>query len=848
MLKVLTESGFSLERAERVQLLRSIEEIGGLIDFAELCEILFKSCVHWSEDEKSIVSKVLSAMGSTLGERRLWMAHFQQDLVYAVGAELIGEPPSVFRNSSKLVRGKKIDMKSKAASAVVVKLPENIEDSLTQGVAPSLFLKTLKSNGVLLNVKEEAALLDCLDAERAISTHMWRYSGGPVSPDAHNTVESSNTLVDYKSFLRFCSRHVGHWSDSFPELNEYLRRLVRSVSHPLQCINELGQLLQSFEGFNGTNSKHVQRVAPSTAIVSERAFLICCSRSRLLADLPTDLLHKLANILSTNADGVQDRIHYVPFLIHLQALSGSSDSHSLRPASDGASVSISSQLLTAVLEKGNRVGGLKPLRAWLVNYVSTCSLNDRELTALLKHFSIAYRTGELNDFQEEIICRRHELEDESVRFKASFGTPNNFLSVPDTEISPDDLISLLQKKAGPWTHFVPQTVNKIYKAVGMAFRGDDEEDWKHGKQRAGADSQSSTLRRVRVITSKLRAFSENNMVDMDIFRQVVHAQGVLLTHEEIEILSDLTDCRVHHSRVRASVLTEAVLAYTEEAHAGGEDSWKVALRSKILGIVAMHQTPLEVFATALRNALRGFDMDNSGVVSRPSFFLALKGLKIDAAEESVPASLAFIAYQPFMDFVLRREFSRRTEMTESSLHSLSSTPEKENGKHVFPPVAVEFLRRVKHCLVKELKTDNEDEVFSRLLEVFVTYDADETFLISSLHFQRAVAVLLKNDSRAIPSKDSMLDIISCFSLPSTSNRGTPSPKVVDMELKDTIDYMKFCDEVVKAELAAISVSRERNVTLSAKKVVKESKLSSGGNLSKAKEVTNGRSSYSKIKL
>ena len=108
--------------------------------------------------------------------------------------------------------------------------------------------------------------------------------------------------IHYKSFLSFCGRHCGHWSDASPELNTKLKKAITSIQDKQLACHELNALLLSFD-------------EEQTGHIGKRAFQIACHRSRLLANMHEDDVDKLATILSTEGAG---KINYSPFMVHIK--------------------------------------------------------------------------------------------------------------------------------------------------------------------------------------------------------------------------------------------------------------------------------------------------------------------------------------------------------------------------------------------------------------------------------------------------------------------------------------------------------------------------------------------------
>ena len=261
VLQALLGAGFRLHRLNRVRLLRAVEEMGGKMPYAELCQVgggveiaakmlqssqtnhrphitasftkhlshhpltphitphpyntsityritphhsstpsplfssslspylppthltpqvLLRSCADWTSEERSVVKKILSAMGITVTDRRGWLARLRQDLGQAAAAH------EAHRLHRKLAdtRGAQGGSRVRATATSRYDHPPALSyDSTARsgtgaggsggaggvgnpGISPAAFLHCLRENRVLLTVEEEAALLDCLDVER----------------------------------------------------------------------------------------------------------------------------------------------------------------------------------------------------------------------------------------------------------------------------------------------------------------------------------------------------------------------------------------------------------------------------------------------------------------------------------------------------------------------------------------------------------------------------------------------------------------------------------------------------------------------------------------------------------
>ena len=114
-------------------------------------------------------------------------------------------------------------------------------------------------------------------------------------------------------------------------------------------------------------------------MISHRAFLIACNRSRLLANMKEKDLLELADVLVSDGAG---KIMYTPFLVHIRAVCSSlaqglnNDEHtpySQNMGGIGVYTGVGKELLNQLLVNGvNDQGLLHPIREWLIKYTKCC--------------------------------------------------------------------------------------------------------------------------------------------------------------------------------------------------------------------------------------------------------------------------------------------------------------------------------------------------------------------------------------------------------------------------------------------------------------------------------------------
>ena len=779
VLKLLSGAGFNFERISRVQLLRSIEELGGVMNFSELSEILFKSCFHWSDDEKSIIAKVVNAMGPTVVDRRRWLAKFKHRLSQVFDGEK-GKPVSwsdhIKRKGNKAATGK--------YNPMGVYLDSNDPDKrLADGIAPSEFLRCLRDCGVFLDVAEEAALLDCLDAEFTMLMVTQRRNGRSLEDMAPLSSPKIHVL-HYESFLLMCSRHVGHWSDAFPELNEYLRKLVTSVDNPIQHIIELGQLLNSFS----------DRSDVANQIISERGFMISCSRSRLLSDLPADLLKKISNVLSDEDDSSGGKIDYGRFLIYLEVLSISTPPAIVEDQAE----TVATLLLSASIDSKK---SLRPLRSWLCKHVDVDSktMSENEILAMLRHFKVPHKHSDLLEILQDV----HRVRALEQHKSYSYLNQSSFEVTTKMEASASDFVRYLNFLRGDiWKTVLPQLCSKIFRFLSLRISAARSRNVDLDTVINDRDS-ALALKAARALTAKLRGFSKDFFIDVDIFQKILQMSGILLLSEDIDALADGTDVHPAGQRVRYTVITEAVIRFLER-DSNQVNKWMDALKMKLQSAAEAANRLEKDVAVEVCSAIKGFDPEGLGIISKDDFLMALRASNLVGYEDVsrlMPES-EFVPYGSVLEYITR-SLTTPTTSESTNLKSAEQSPENSpehkepsfqaSDGNATPPLVVELWDKVRISILSRLKSPVEDEIWNLLLEVFCVYDVDESYYISSKDFIKGLSVLLAKGGT--PYSSAWEEICAYYASKSTYSGS------IGASMMRNVDYLIFCDDVVKACLS-----------------------------------------------
>eukprot|EP01034_Spumella_vulgaris_P022749 gene22749-28907_t len=839
VLNALLSSGFTLQRVNRVRLLRAVEEMGGKIDYRDLCQVLLNSCADWTVEEKNVVRKLLSSMGVTVLERRTWLARLRQSLV---------------ETSAKMSR--KANISREWLNEDTQNSTSNAPHSI--GIPPAAFLHCLRDCDVVLNVEEEATLLDCLDTERLSKLGQREalevQEGGSRRGSGRDSW--SVPLIEYDSFLTFCARHCGSWMDAAPEVDQALKHTLQTISNPILAVHEFASLLHSFDD-------------QSSGSLSERAFQICCHRSRLLANLADEDILRLSDILLVDGGG---RVNYTGFVVYLRTLSsalGNEDHHA---------PTIISQLIKGATDAQNT---LLPLRNWLIKHTDVGSnlLTMKDMNALLREFSVMYRPDDLETLSMDI--GRH-VESSSLNTTsgnksrsgtksdynertlqhASTGrhTNNNSTFVVDTRA----LLSLVLKTRQHWTVLHPHLCRKIVKCL----------------KTAGADMHNSTTSTyttqtvsgprgiettvARRILSRLKAFSqttslqthnahqqdnesESQMIEKDIFAQLCRVTGLQLSIEDVLVLSDATDDYPEASRVRCDVILEALTA-TNNAQAfarrsddedgdtntaGSASNTSTNTKMTESNMFAINHLRDLVWKTGMRLqrtkaewiadvtcVVTGFDVHKSGFIAVEDLLTALSLLNATLSTELfldipfVPQGAGLVNYRELLKYVLVPPQMRHddeeqderygahkhsTHSNNTSKHTTKSNPSspQKNHKHMPPresavSMLCNVIRRAIHSFI--VSDSSLEEAWVCLLRVFQRFDTKETNRVSPRDFSLAVSVLVGEQDDVVLTKSEWSEIIEHFQVQTQADKN--SANTTQYFDSTMVDYMLFCETVL----------------------------------------------------
>lgn len=657
MLNSILGSGFKLQRLNRVRLLRSIEEMGGKIEYNDLCLVLLRSCADWTTEEKVVVKKILSAMGSTVIERRTWFSRIRQLFIFAASEyqkKVLGNPNR--GNPNRLSTGEGNDVAN-------------------PGIPPAAFLHCLRESGVSLEVEEEATLLDCLDTERLSELGSANDShGSSKNKNKTNPADVGLPLTYYKSFLNFASRFCGDWTDSSPDVYNSLKESLRTITDTTSALHEFFTLVHSFDELN-------------IGHISTRAFQIACHRARLLGNLPEEDVKILTEVLAIEGGG---KIIYTPFLVHLRVLC--SEFHV-----DNTAPSIIEQLIANGVDPQ---GCLFPLRNWIMRHIEredlgmgdspnleSYQLTRRDLNNLLREFSVVYRPQDLDHLLLTIQNFNNKNDKGSSDKKG-------IAAIKTSDVIPaSDLISMILRSRSPWTEIhggLGEKMKKLMFVSGQNTLITGVAGNTLPNQGVGSKSNKGSLQAsysqgskgvegsiARRILSRLRAFvdlrpaSEGvgaRMVELDIFSYIIRATGLPLNDEEILILADSTDPNPRPNMIRCDVITEA-LTLTFASEQNNDTNKKGELRESA-SFALQHLRDL-VWRTATQlkrsnsewiadvNAVfRGFDLGGTGFIASEDFILGLALINVILSLEIIkdlpgfPDGPGLVPYTKILDLVL----------------------------------------------------------------------------------------------------------------------------------------------------------------------------------------------------
>jgi hypothetical protein len=347
LLKCLVNSGFDIPRAQRAKFLTAMERMGGRVRFTELFRILMSGCCDWPKAELAIATKLLTAMGATVPQRRVWIARLRSDLNKVSGYSERESPSRDVQNDPRGMMRTKLTGKKAMRSVDMDAFPGDSENE-NPGVSASAFLYALRDLGAALTIEEEAVLLDCLDLERQCEIIATTGHTRSIEPGEDVKVP----LVYYKSFLSFCTRHAGDWTMFLPDLFDTLKASIARHGHIAHDeVNALKSVFVSFDDkFHGR--------------MPRRSFLVACRRSLLFEDLSEEELSQLAEVLSADGGGTIDYRH---FMYYLQSLALVARSNMLDSSVAGRTAPGSFKILASLMDASTDADGtFVPLRTWLL--------------------------------------------------------------------------------------------------------------------------------------------------------------------------------------------------------------------------------------------------------------------------------------------------------------------------------------------------------------------------------------------------------------------------------------------------------------------------------------------------
>lgn len=202
LVQLLTDAGLSLGHEDT----RFLSNRSATENSAMVLALLRAGVGIWGQEERAISSKILKAMGATLPHRRRWLTLLQRDLESCRDVDTDHAPESI--------QGSHVDK------------PHH---RVTHAVTPAQFLSCLRKRDVSLTLAQEATLIDCLDLESAVHSHL---DTGTSTSDGSDTSGFRAKLpkINYQLFLQFCDRHCGYENKDYPDLHpsvEYSALLSR---------------------------------------------------------------------------------------------------------------------------------------------------------------------------------------------------------------------------------------------------------------------------------------------------------------------------------------------------------------------------------------------------------------------------------------------------------------------------------------------------------------------------------------------------------------------------------------------------------------------------------------------
>eukprot|EP01033_Poteriospumella_lacustris_P002266 gene2266-1657_t len=950
LLTTLLNCGFRLQRYHRVQLLQAAEEFGGTLEYSRLILTLLQTAIDWTHHERDIVLKILKAMGVTVTERRQWLAKLKKMLLQSASqtklkltarrsARSAAATATAATSAKGRVRGveHRVQLNKEAETEEDLLVwsqrltsdgdepPSSSSSSAGAGataaaavvmIAPSAFLHVLRDCHVHLSPEEEATLLDCLDTERIA-----RQEASSFAPIHHHSQQKNTArllfgsggggggdgfnvpMVDFQSFLSFCSRHCGSWVDNKPRLQSALHDAIATLHNPLQALHEFITLLTSFD-------------ERKQGFISQRAFLICCHRARLLANVPETVLTELTEVLAVDGAG---EIEYRSLILQLRGICSGLTMQQL----ETAHTSLLHQLLRNASDHRET---LAPLRNWLLHHtdIQAMMLTTREFNALLREFSVLYRPDDLDlllmeigqevDFQdvasvmatskahvgratgERRYDSQHRVEHvqrttwvvDTKKFMALCLRTRPSWLVRNPRLAKHLLLSL--KRLYHQRHAASAGGSAAMPAVNLTLTID-------GSEMAALDD---VMNRIRAFASDefrsasalpptydshqnggLAAFQTAGahtkdeqrpvtLIEADIFAYIVRHLGIELTKEDIQFLCDASD--PYPELVRKT-----------QAHCG---------------------RTVEEWTADLRCLFTGFDPHGQGFMTYEDFLLALSLLNVKMSAELIKdipyvgKNRGYVQYPKIVDYILRANpvgYGKKPgqttrdglvasgSKTELLQHLSEHDAEEEakgkrsmtirqrqdalertaaggtgpsNGGGPGPVLGLLRVVRKKMCgfIVSEA---NVEEAWLEMLRVFQRFDVTEQKVVSPRDFCLAVSVLLDDDQMVL-TKDEWEEIIAYFAVPpaetsggsrsftKSSSAASAAPKSrVTVNGDVAVDYMLFCEMVldpseVQKKLQDVKFSRLASASTAKMDRAKEKLSTSTANKSRTNSVDRQR--------
>ena len=782
--------------------------MGGKMDYNSLCQVLLNSSSAWFHEEKQMVMKILKSMGVTVTQRRSWLANLRVNLIEA---------------SDRLIK--------KHGDWVVQS--SIIGDDNDLGIPPSAFLHCLRDCGVDLTVEEEATLLDCLDTERLAKTnsgiekvgHGLQYNG--LQSREHWSIP----LIQFESFLSFCARHCGEWYDAAPEIHESIKIALKSINNQALCVQEFISLLHGFDEKNNGE-------------VSKRSFLICCHRSRLLANLPEGKVNKLAEILCIDGGG---KVRYSPFVVYLQGVSSQMSINSSEPT-------LIHQLIQRCTDSD---GTMIPLRRWLMKHTDTTNyiLTRKDLAAMLREFSIIYRPEDLDLLIMQIgkkIDTRSSKAMENI-IPATVDISQTFI------VDCRDLLKKLLNSNSHWTTRHAELCKKIKHSLKRASKtllpdGDlnieeSTSNFHHkvrGIETAVARKLLTRLRAFSNKTGEYNSLEEESIqtVEKEIFAYLTKITGIVLSSEDILKLADATDIYPQANRIKCNVILDAIIFDPDQLQLNKYDSdltYSSTMKRQPLseaGVFALNhirqllwnngarlnRTALEWIAD-VRAVFQGFDYGNTGFISTEDFQIALSLLNASVSRDMLlnisyyPEVQGLIEYRDVLNFLLVLPTEKpildaeNTKTINSHDNSLDNTKLRLKVKNDKDSPIRTLIHAVRKSLNQFIVSDHSLETaWVHLLKVFKRFDPQETNKVNPRDFCLAVSVLMDNEDIVL-TKPEWSEIIDYFS---ANNDKTNHYLENSIYGGIKVDYMLFCEVLLDPHDLSVRINDYRTGNISRK--------------------------------